>query len=459
MNRNVKCTKIWLDDLLINESTCVHFENMTDDPLMCAFGKEVSPVTVKDLYELIDTRIAPPRDKRVDTLLSKNLGFKEIPCIEDLVTITKGMLVEDFFWFYEPKRDDPEPDYNELRAKLGIWTGDILPLSELRDIIFGTDVYGISSLVTRASQPKWVYHGWFIKRDIWGYEAMAEVLVSVLARYTKGITCLDYVLLPTIDGRGVCASPIYTDSLCMEFVSFWDIITKSGRITELPLAVKNHGEDLLNKVIQIISEETGMDMSKYIHKMLMWDALILNTDRHYNNMAVRRNNTGQYTVMPFYDHGLALLSGYSMNEIGNIRARIYTDSFSRLAKLAGQEAILKIDMLGFCEHLDRMHRYYKDKEGYYATIFEEVRQVLITRLLDTKGVMWEATGREAYTINTSHYLEWQLSNGFNAGDYRKQVEKFHEELDRFDANTCLTNNLDDMAYGRHVKKDTGGKEE
>lgn len=443
MHRDDICTTI----TIASTTNAVYFENHTDEHLLCAFGKEVSPVTMDDFYDLLETRVAPIRENEDDSRTYRLLGYTEFPTIESLISKTFGMIADDFFWICE---EENKYYFDDLRKSLGLKCEKPVELKELKEHEFAqTEMYGIPYLTTRASQPKWVYAGWFIKKDRWGYESMAEMLCSILAKYVKDIQALDYILLPPIEGKGVCASPLYTDRLSCEFVSFWTIISQSNRYEELPPATMNGGKDLLEKVIQIISEETGMDMNGYIRKMLMWDALILNTDRHYNNMAVRRSNTGAYTTMPFFDHGLALLSGYSMNDLTEVRARVYTQSFSQYVNLAGKESMLEIDMLGFCEHLDRLRTYYKGHQGYYSRLFEKVSTILITRLLDTKGVVWKAIGREAYTINTSHYLEWQLSNGFNAKDYKEEVAKFHRAMDTFDEKTCLTTNKEDMAYGRH----------
>lgn len=443
MHRDTKCTTIKIS----STTNAVYFTNHTDQHLLCAFGKEVSPVNMDDFYDLLETRIAPIREQVDDRKTYRMIGCSKLPTIEYLISQTYGMIADDFFWICE---EENTYSFDDIRDAVGLQCPEPTDLKSLKEHKFTEEeMYGIPYLTTRASQPKWVYKGWFIKKDRWGYESMAEMLCSILAKYVRGIQALDYILLPPIDGRGVCASPLYTDRLSCEFVSFWNIITKSNRYEELPPANLNGGMDLLEKVIQIVSEETGMNMDTYIRKMLMWDALILNTDRHYNNMAVRRSNTGQYTTMPFFDHGLSLLSGYSMNDLTEVRARVYTQSFSQCVELAGKDNMLEIDMVGFCEHLDKLRAYYKEHQGYYAHYFNKVSTILITRLLDTKGTIWKAVGREAYTINTSHYLEWQLSNGFNGKDYKEEVEKFQRAMKTFDEKTCLTTNKEDMAYGRH----------
>lgn len=452
MHKDDICTKVDVDLENGNEYEVeklnVYFENYTEDPLLCLFGRKESPVTLGELYEVLNTRIAPRRDN-TDRFVYKNLGLKSRPFIEDLLFITKGMLVDDFFWFCRDAEN--RPSFKDLRTELCM-NRPMMKLADLHNIHFTPqDMFGLPSIATTASQPKFVYNGWFIKLDRWGYEAIAEMVVSILAKYTKNINAFEYILLNPCYNRGVCASPIYTDAMDMEFVSFWTILTKSGRLHELPSAKVNNGEDLLNKVIEIITEETGIEIEGYIKKMLMWDALILNTDRHYNNMAIRRKGDGTYTTMPFFDHGLSLLSGVNEeNDFLGLRARIYTDSFRQYINLAGEENRLEIDIIGLGEHLAKIRDQLKP-DGYYSSIYKKVETILFTRLLDTKGITWYAVGREANTINSSHYLEWQLFKGFNSSDYdyAKEVKTYIEEITSFDQSACFTDNMEDMAYGKH----------
>ena len=58
-----------------------------------------------------------------------------------------------------------------------------------------------------------------------------------------------------------------------------------------------------------VQDVIGMDMSEPFGKLLAFDMLILNTDRHFNNIGIIAD-TGRkiYTNAPVFDNGNALLS-------------------------------------------------------------------------------------------------------------------------------------------------------
>ena len=62
-------------------------------------------------------------------------------------------------------------------------------------------------------------------------------------------------------------------------------------------------------VESFVKEYTGLDIHEYLSKMLALDALILNTDRHFNNIGIIANSKeNKYRFAPIFDNGRSLLS-------------------------------------------------------------------------------------------------------------------------------------------------------
>ena len=68
-------------------------------------------------------------------------------------------------------------------------------------------------------------------------------------------------------------------------------------------------EDKIQYVLAFVKKITKLDIKEYLGKMLTFDMLILNTDRHFNNIGLIINSvTKQYRTAPVFDNGNALLS-------------------------------------------------------------------------------------------------------------------------------------------------------
>lgn len=75
-------------------------------------------------------------------------------------------------------------------------------------------------------------------------------------------------------------------------------ITQYGRI-----------EDRISHVVGCVEQITGLqNFGSYIRKIVTVDALFLNEDRHFHNIAVIQKKDGTYRECPIFDNGAALFS-------------------------------------------------------------------------------------------------------------------------------------------------------
>ena len=67
----------------------------------------------------------------------------------------------------------------------------------------------------------------------------------------------------------------------------------------------------INYIKEFLYDTLEYDCSEYLSQILSLDALLLNPDRHFNNLGVIINNqTGCCRTAPIFDNGAALLSNY-----------------------------------------------------------------------------------------------------------------------------------------------------
>lgn len=209
------------------------------------------------------------------------------------------------------------------------------------------------------TQPKFYENGFWYKLDRLGYESIAEELSSmVLARSNAD----DFVIYERclINERNGCRSANFLRP-GESFISFqrlyelYSDISLQGRITMM-----DSTKERIRFVLDFVYKHTDLDCSGYLSKTLNLDCLILNADRHFNNLGIIANSeTGTFRTAPIFDHGNALLSDYNRfpadyDLARNIRS-VHSLPFSADPELQAREAglTLKIDYPALMEDLEQ----------------------------------------------------------------------------------------------------------
>lgn len=94
--------------------------------------------------------------------------------------------------------------------------------------------------------------------------------------------------------------------------------------------------------VNFIKQSCGLDVRDHLSKILTLDMLILNEDRHYNNLAIKLNGE-EFLPASMFDNGVSLLTAnQSVNwrfpMEGNVKrviARPFSGSHERVVKYLG----------------------------------------------------------------------------------------------------------------------------
>ena len=166
---------------------------------------------------------------------------------------------------------------------------------------------------SKGKQLKWEQDGWWYKADAFGYESLAEVLISRLLSMSNLTAVVSYepVMIRYRDKeyRG-CRSRnfkntgeelITLERLSRNYTSF-GLAQQLSRIADVKQRIR-FTEELVHNV-------TGINgFGEYITKLMEIDAFFLNEDRHTNNIALLYNRKKkEYRLCPFFDMGLSLFS-------------------------------------------------------------------------------------------------------------------------------------------------------
>ena len=166
---------------------------------------------------------------------------------------------------------------------------------------------------SKGNQLKWEQDGWWYKVDAFGYESLAEVVVShLLLKSSIPKTVVYEPVIIQYEGREYrgCRSKnfrrekeelIPLERLARSYSSF-------GLAKQMARMVG--AKERISYVEELVRNVTGLEnFGEYLAKILEIDAFFLNEDRHTNNIALLYDNERkEYRLCPFFDMGLSLFS-------------------------------------------------------------------------------------------------------------------------------------------------------
>lgn len=195
------------------------------------------------------------------------------------------------------------------------------------------------------TQKKYYDKGYWYKQNRTGYEGRSEYLAS------KVLSCSDideYVeyeccKINGIDGCRSC-NFLKDGESYISLQRLYDIY-HGGQLSER-VRLYDHVSERMEFVTEFVENTVGINIKEYLGKLLTFDMLILNVDRHFNNLGIVVNGKKQnYRPAPVFDNGNSLLS--------DINRYPYDDSIEEnIGKVIGQPFCANLEHqameIGFC---------------------------------------------------------------------------------------------------------------
>lgn len=203
---------------------------------------------------------------------------------------------------------------------------------------------GFSSL---GVENKYYKDGYWYKQNISGYEGLAEEVCSMILRYSNIGEYVEYEAC-RINGKSGCRSRNFLKEgeSIVTFKRLYEIAC-GGELSDRIYVIRDI-KDRIQFVIDFVKEYAQIDCTKYLRNILSFDLLVLNTDRHFHNLAVIRTENG-YRECPIFDNGASFLSNYGMfppeeepeKLIKSAMAKPFSGSFEQQATVLGTD--IKLD--------------------------------------------------------------------------------------------------------------------
>lgn len=174
----------------------------------------------------------------------------------------------------------------------------------------------IAETSSKGNQEKWLENGKWYKLDQFGYEALAEVMTSRILEQSniEKDTPFAFVRyeMQNVKVHGFERTACVSRNFLQSGQSILTVNALFRQLSDTPL-IKQLGKLPSDKrrmayLADAVSEMTGLaGFDKYLALLFEIDALILNDDRHLNNIAVLEKN-GRFSYCPIFDNGAGLLS-------------------------------------------------------------------------------------------------------------------------------------------------------
>lgn len=256
----------------------------------------------------------------------------------------------------------------------------------------------IAETSSKGNQEKWLADDRWYKLDQFGYEALAETFTSLLLEQSNIESDTPFHVTRyrmekcNVHGRDRtgCSSE--------------NFLQPGQSIVTLRHLFKQHLGGSLKNVLERLpsdrkriaylaettAELTGLqEFPKYLTLLFEIDALVLNDDRHLNNIAVLSQN-GSFDYCPIFDQGAGLLSNTQMSPmdimakalITALRARPFHTTFNRqmhtIQSLYGKQLhIPKFSRQELIDVLQPLLPYYASRDR--GIIADRVCETILTR--------------------------------------------------------------------------------
>ncbi len=212
------------------------------------------------------------------------------------------------------------------------------------------EIRQIALTSSKGNQEKWCEDGRWYKLDLFGYEALAEVLCShLLSQWPLPFRAVSYRMeLIAVDGRQRtgCSAPDFL-APGQSIVTAAQLLRQYvGSDYRAVIAGLPSDKQRILWLADTVRQITGLkEFGAYLTLLFEIDTLFANDDRHLNNIAVLRNTDGSFDYCPIFDLGAALLSNTQVCRydiapqalLSSLRAAPFSMNFTRMMHTAQEQ--------------------------------------------------------------------------------------------------------------------------
>lgn len=204
---------------------------------------------------------------------------------------------------------------------------------------------------SEGSQSKYYKEGYWYKEDHAGNEGLSEYLVSHLLTFSN-LPKDKYVIYEKgiINGKPGCRSRNFLKS-DEELITIYRLyFNEFGKDLSKVLGYMERMEERIEYTLKFVKESCSIDLTEYLAEIFTLDRIVLNEDRHLNNLAMISDGS-RFRPAPIFDNGVSLLTANkSLNRYASISenvkrviARPFSGSFDKMYEYFGNAILFYKD--------------------------------------------------------------------------------------------------------------------
>jgi hypothetical protein len=322
------------------------------------FPLDLTEISERNIESWIRHRAIPKNRAYVDNLLS-TMGLS-INRPFDIIRISKGLSLNDCYWVKDKNSKDTFENVNLYDNRFSRILGQIAFTG-----------YGSSNVTGLTSSPEFTTNG--ILPKCWRRVNGKIVLYkggTVGASNTGNEPYSEFYAYQIAKILGVNAIPYNLSKWKNTLCSTCEIFTnKEVSFVSVGRIVKSGGMHAVREYYK----KLGTEFERALNEMIIYDALIFNTDRHFGNFGFLVNNETNKIIAPapLFDHGNSLFNYVSRDAMENKESFlkyskvqlpcVYDDFVEEAKKVITHEQLNSIKKL-FDFKMPRHSRYNLDKK-------------------------------------------------------------------------------------------------
>lgn len=221
---------------------------------------------------------------------------------------------------------------------------------QLEDFFIEDSFLVRTSGTSDGTQDKFFKDGLWFKLDRYGGEGIAETAASIILKESGLDTTKFVTYIPClINGKPGCYSKNFLNEE-ESFITFYRLYKNVTGKDLAQVCSKMDYDDAIEYVINFVKQQTSLDIHEYLANTFMLDKIILNEDRHFNNLGIIYSGT-VFKTAPIFDNGKSFLIGNKNiieksileEKIQCAYAKSFSPSFTVNAKYLEKYCTLKID--------------------------------------------------------------------------------------------------------------------
>jgi hypothetical protein len=298
-----------------------------------------------DINQWLSNRCIPNTRQGADQL---KLKYKVID-LRELMIANLGLSLSDHYWIVKEK--ESHTNWNSVNFFDNGYSENV-------DDGYNPDFSLNGILIKRWSRHKSDNKDYLIKgaSEPFEQEPFNEYFASMLLDQLK-INHVKYELVAEKNNFvSICPCIIDKDT---EMVSMFDIFRKNS--IYMTYNKNNRYENILN----LLNKEFLLTYKDELHKMIVADYVIRNTDRHLNNFGILRNaNSGEWiSAIPLFDNGCSLWNNENIKYKADSKCSSFAETNEECIKLVNiNDYINKEQLINMIDIFDFTFKDYNNTE-------------------------------------------------------------------------------------------------